>query len=156
MDLRRESMDNAEKMLTRMAGELGDYADRRKMFGYDPGEAPAKQAACLAGAAALARVAELEVDNAYLARARKTMVCSWCGHEFDRNPETAPAIIEHMKTCAMHPMRTLEAGIVSLEKDRDRLRALLLEAQNGGDAFRAPQDWWARVALAGPAPEGGA
>jgi len=40
------------------------------------------------------------------------------------------------------------------EAENVRLRELLLEAQSGGDAFRAPQDWWARVALAGPAPEG--
>jgi hypothetical protein len=38
----------------------------------------------------------------------------------------------------------------ALKADNDRLRGLLLEAQSGGDVFRAPQDWWARVALAGP------
>jgi hypothetical protein len=84
-----------------------------------------------------ARVAELEVQM-------KRTYCAYCGEEFLLDDESASQVSHHIATCAKHPMR-------AVERDRDRLRALLLEAQNGGDAFRAPQDWWARVALAGPA-----
>ena len=106
-----------------------------------------QQAACLAGAAAIpeskrlaARVAELEADKARLAVEVDSMRQQAEQARKDRDEAT---------------MEAAEA-VLGAEAERDRIRELLLEAQSGGDAFRAPQDWWARVALAGPAPEGGA
>jgi chromosome segregation ATPase len=87
-----------------------------------------------------ARVAELEADKARLAVEVDSMRQQAEQARKDRDEAT---------------MEAAEA-VLGAEAERDRIRELLLEAQSGGDAFRAPQDWWARVALAGPAPEGGA
>ena len=82
-----------------------------------------------------ARLAEVERENA---RLKGKTYCAFCGHEVELDDEAASGIALHLRTCAKHPMREVEAQRDAEKQRADRAEATIAKARAASVNDSAP------------------